>query len=182
MHISLNNIRIIILNVYSQLIYYNKYVKLDSSQQEAFNILSKELLNNSEVLKMQEFIQHGNITTYSHCINVAKMALYLSQKLNINVNNKTLIQACILHDFFLYDWHKANIRVPLFKMHGFTHALIASENAKKLLNVDDRTCEIIKSHMWPLNITYIPKSKEAWLLCIADKICATKEMVVKNEH
>lgn len=155
-------------------------MKLNSFEEERFNNLSKDLLQNKDVLRMQDYIQHGKVSTYSHCIEVAKTALRLNTILNMHADEKILVEAGILHDFYLYDWHDASIKVPLFKMHGFTHAKKASENAKNLIKVDDKTCKAIESHMWPLNITSLPLSKEAWLLCIADKICASKETVIKR--
>lgn len=155
-------------------------MKLNTLEQEKFKELSKDLLNNNEVLKMQDFIQHGKVTTYAHCVDVAKMALHLNNVLKMNADEKTLVEAGMLHDFYLYDWHDSNVKVPLFKMHGFTHAKKASKNARELMEVDEKTCKAIESHMWPLTLSSVPLSKEAWLLCIADKICATKETVFKR--
>ena len=86
-----------------------------------------------------------------------------------------------LHDLFLYDWHEDD---PTHRLHGFTHPLTASKNAKELCNVDDEVIKIIKSHMWPLTITRVPKSREAFLVCMIDKIIATKEVIdnLKNVH
>ena len=155
-------------------------MKLSTLEQEKFKELSKDLLNNNDVLKMQDFIQHGKVTTYAHCVDVAKMALHLNNILKMNADEKTLVEAGMLHDFYLYDWHDSSVKVPLFKMHGFTHAKKASENAKELIEVDEKTCKAIESHMWPLTLSSVPLSKEAWLLCIADKICATKETVFRR--
>lgn len=155
-------------------------MKLSTFEQENFEYLSKNLLNNENVLKMQNFIQHGRISTYDHCVDVAKTALHLNKVFKLNADEKTLVESGILHDFYLYDWHNASIKVPLFQMHGYTHAKKASINAKEILNVDDKTCEVIKSHMWPLTITSLPLSKEAWLICIADKLCSTKETLFKR--
>ena len=155
-------------------------MKLSTLEQEKFDELSKDLLNNEDVLKMQDFIQHGKVTTYSHCVDVAKTALHLNNLLKLNADEKTIIEAGLLHDFYLYDWHDSSVKVPLFKMHGFTHARKASENAKVIINTDDKVCKAICSHMWPLTLRDIPLSKEAWLLCIADKICATKETVFRR--
>lgn len=155
-------------------------MKLNSIEEDRFYSLSKDLLSNKDVLRMQDFIQHGKVSTYNHGVEVAKTALHLNSLLNMHADEKVLVEAGILHDFYLYDWHDASVRVPLFKMHGFTHAKKASENAKSLINVDDKTCKAIESHMWPLNITSLPLSKEAWLLCIADKICAGKETVKRR--
>ena len=40
---------------------------------------------------------------------------------------------------------------------------------------------IISRHMFPLNIVP-PMCKEAWLVCLADKICASKETIVRRIH
>ena len=89
-------------------------MKLSTSEQEKFKELSKDLLNNNEVLKMQDFIQHGKVTTYAHCVDVAKMALHLNNILKMNADEKTLVEAGMLHDFYLYDWHDSSVKVPLF--------------------------------------------------------------------
>ena len=35
--------------------------------------------------------------------------------------------------------------------------------------------KIIETHMWPLTITKVPRSKEAFLVCFVDKIMALAE-------
>ena len=34
--------------------------------------------------------------------------------------------------------------------------------------------------MWPLNITQIPVSREAWLIRLADKVCAVRDVPVSG--
>ncbi|MDO4941190.1 MAG: HD domain-containing protein [Erysipelotrichaceae bacterium] len=143
--------------------------------------MSKEelasLLNDEKVLKMKDFVQHGNISTYEHCLSVTNTALHLAGKLKMKVDEDVLVKAGMLHDYYLYDWHNASIRKPLFKMHGYTHPDIACENAKRDFKIDDKVGAAIKSHMWPLTLRSVPSSKEAWLICLADKVCALKETV-----
>ena len=85
----------------------------------------------------------------------------------------------MLHDLFLYDWHEPD---STHRLHGFTHPVTASQNAKKMCNVNKDVEKIIKSHMWPLTITRIPSTREALLVCIADKIMATKEIINNLKH
>ena len=40
---------------------------------------------------------------------------------------------------------------------------------------------IIVSHMWPLNITKVPKSREALILCVADKCIALRETLFERK-
>lgn len=58
--------------------------------------------------------------------------------------------------------------------HGFTHPGTALHNASEDWKLTPVEREIIKKHMFPL--TPIPPTcREAWLVCLADKICAAKE-------
>ena len=56
----------------------------------------------------------------------------------------------------------------------------AIENAKKFFNVNDDVQHIIYSHMWPLNLTHLPMSREAWIVCLADKYVARKETIMER--
>lgn len=155
-------------------------MNLNETDEVKFKQLSEELASNSDVLKMKDFIQHGRITTYDHCLSVSKTAFALAKKLHMNVNEDVLVKAGMLHDFYLYDWHKASIKVPLFQMHGYTHAKLASKLAIEHFNVNERIQKAIETHMWPLTLRSIPTSKEAWLICVADKLCAVKESIFER--
>ncbi len=84
-----------------------------------------------------------------------------------------LITGAMLHDFFLYDWHDKTR--PGQKIHGYTHAAAAARNARRHFDIDKRTHHVIHSHMWPLNITRLPLTREAWIVCAADKIVSARE-------
>ena len=64
-------------------------------------------------------------------------------------------------------------------MPGFGTTSRTHDNASKMMRfygVTKKEIDIIIHHMFPLTC-YIPRSKEARLLCIADKICAWGETV-----
>lgn len=116
-------------------------------------------------------IQHADISVYQHCIFVAYMSCKIATLLKLNVDKKSLIRGALLHDYFLYDWHDKEKEV---KFHGFVHAKISFKNASEDFDLTEIEKDIILHHMFPLNITP-PSSKEAWIICIADKICASLE-------
>ena len=87
-----------------------------------------------------------------------------------------MITGAVLHDFYLYDWHeKDEERDEKYGLHGFSHPEISLMNAKKYFDINENEENIIRNHMWPLTITHIPKTKEAWVVCIADKIVSLIE-------
>lgn len=100
------------------------------------------------------------------------MSMRIAHALNINVDKQALIRGAMLHDYFLYDWHDTNNAAH--RWHGFTHPSTALRNAREDFELTAVECDIIEHHMFPL-VPYPPKSREAWIVCTADKICALKE-------
>ena len=134
-------------------------------------------LENESVQKMKTYIQHGDVSTYEHCLNVACYSLYLAKKWEWKVDEESLVIGAFLHDFYLYDWHINNRRG---RLHGFCHTALAAKNARETFGVSDKVYYIIRTHMFPLTLAWMPRSKEGWLVCFADKHCASKETSKKK--
>ena len=126
--------------------------------------------------ELSKYIQHGTTTIHKHTRNVAYLCFLCAKKLekifNIHFDYEALIIGAYLHDLFMYDWHEKS---STHRFHGFSHPLTASKNAQSFCDISEKEKLIIESHMWPLTITKIPKSKEAFLVCIFDKYCAILE-------
>lgn len=142
-----------------------------------FWLLTEELLSDRRVQRMNSFIQHGRVTTYRHCVAVALLCYAFSRRSPIRIDNSLLLRAAILHDYYLYDWHTHNDR-----LHGFHHPSIAAKNARKDFCISQKEADMIRSHMWPLTLLAVPRSREALLLCLADKICSSYETVMLREN
>jgi uncharacterized protein len=136
------------------------------------NYYGKDILKSAKVKSQKQLIQHGNVSVYDHTYSVAVLSLYLADKLNINVDEKSLVRGALLHDYFLYDWH---VKDKSHRLHGYTHANTALKNAKRDFKINKIEENMIKCHMFPLNLFSIPKYKEAKILCICDKLCAISE-------
>ncbi len=119
------------------------------------------------------FIQHGNMSVRCHVIHVAKMALYLADKWGIDCDRRAMVRGALLHDFFLYDWHIGEHRLP-WKLHGFYHPGRALRNAKAEFCLGSVEEDVIIKHMWPLTVVP-PRNREAWLVSLADKCCSLME-------
>ena len=134
-----------------------------------------ELLNDPQVKRMKGFCQHGRVNTYDHCLAVANLSAAIDRKLGLNSRRRTLLRGAMLHDYYLYDWHNWGGHG-----HGFSHPHRAAENARRDFRITEEEAEIIESHMWPLTLTHVPHSREAWIVCIADKICSLKETLTER--
>lgn len=133
----------------------------------------KDLLENELVLKMKEFIQHGNTSTFQHCVNVS----YYNYKLCkfFGLDARAGARAGLLHDFFLYDWH-THTRETGDHFHGVTHPKAALRNANEHFELSECEKDIILKHMFPLTITP-PSYKETIIIVLVDKYCGLIETV-----
>ena len=131
-----------------------------------------DLRRNPEVAKMEQYIQHGKVSTLEHCQRVARLSVRINRFLHLHGDERAIIRGAALHDFYLYDWH---IPSEDNYLHGFRHPNLAVKNAQKYVGIGDKERRIIQSHMWPLTITKIPTCREAWIVCFADKWCSLFE-------
>lgn len=132
-----------------------------------------ELISQPAIERLKQVPQHKGGTTYAHCVNVAGTAYRLAKRWDWEIDIRALVYGAMLHDYYLYDTET----MPYSDYrHSLIHPKLALENAEKLFSLDFRERNIILSHMWPIPGAPLPRSREAWLICIADKLCAHQEM------
>lgn len=159
---------------------YEKHIeklrKQNEKRRELCLLLRKhasDILDSDNFQSTRNYIQHGSIPVYRHCIDVAWQSIAISKLLGIQCSERELIRGALLHDYFLYDWHDKT-RENYQMLHGFYHPGIALKNAGKEYDLTPREKDIIKKHMWPLTVVP-PLCREAWIVTIADKYCSTLE-------
>ena len=118
--------------------------------------------------------QHGSVTTFAHSIRVACLSVWLADRLHLwrRVDLPSLIRAALLHDYFLYDWHDDDNGTH--RLHGFTHGRAVLVNARRDFRLNRVERNSILHHMFPLT-PVPPRYIEGYLVCMADKISATRE-------
>ena len=128
-----------------------------------FMSVAGSILNHKEFAKTKNIVHHGS-TRFNHSVKVAYTAYKLSNFLGCDT--ESAIRGGALHDFFLVRDDK-NILTSA-KMF-VEHPTIAKENAIKYFGVNEKEQNIIESHMFPAS-SVAPKSKEAWIVTLSDKI------------
>ncbi|HBI53110.1 MAG TPA: HD family phosphohydrolase [Ruminococcaceae bacterium] len=140
----------------------------------------RPIVRNEKMQSTKKLIQHGDVSVFAHSMAVAAYSVKLAKKLGIRYDRRSLIRGAVLHDFFLYDWHKINNVGD--GLHGFAHPNTASKNAVRYFALNKRELDIIRKHMWPLTLTKLPKYRESWIVCAADKYCSLLETLGLNTY
>ena len=153
-------------------------MKLTEELRKELEDIYQSLLNDDKVKRMLNIPMHRGSNCYIHSFKVAKLAIKRALRHKV-VDLKVLLYACIFHDYYLYDW-RANKEYR--KGHGKNHPGIAAENAKKDFDIPEKSLNIIKSHMWPINFKRFPNSKEARILSLADKKIASIEALTSKKY
>lgn len=146
---------------------------------QVFKNCLSEMIENPAIQKLKEIPQHKGSTTYAHCVNVANTAYALAKKWHWDIDIRALVRGAMLHDYYLYDTET----MPYSDYrHSLVHPKLAVANTEKLFDLNAKERNIILSHMWPIPGAPLPRSKEAWLICVADKECAQREMYGKRRR
>lgn len=128
-----------------------------------------DLMSHEVLWSMENFRQHAGTSCLDHSFNVSYMSYSICKRFNLDFSSAA--RGGLLHDLFLYDWHK----VRSYGRHGFTHPRTALRNANKYFDLNKLEKEIIKKHMWPL--TVVPSiHMEVFVVVFADKYCTFMEI------
>lgn len=126
------------------------------------------ILSDKEFLLLDNYEHHHNTSRLMHSINVSYLSWLLAKK--FHCDKKAAARAGLLHDFCPYDFRE---KTPTGEHQVLYHPKAAAENSVRMFQISDRELDAIRTHMFPLGP--VPRNKEAWIITLADKICAVTE-------
>ena len=150
-----------------------------------FQEMTRDIISHPLFLQLKDCPHHGGENSlYIHSVDTAKCAYRLARRFHLKEDRvRALTRAALLHDFFGYDWQSEQHKRYMDRysgwdrvrhMHAFIHGSHAAHRAGRMFDLDQRQRDAIASHMFPL--ASWPKSSEAWLLTLADKVVASREV------
>ena len=152
---------------------YIKSYCLDKDTDSEFFDLIADLLYTDEVQSLAGFVQHSTINRLDHITSVTYLSYILCKQRGLDF--RAAARGAILHDLFYYDWHDGDWS---HRPHGYRHPGFALKNARELNpQITKKEENIIKRHMFPLT-PLPPPSPEGLIVSLADKYCATRELLI----
>lgn len=145
---------------------------MDSLNDLNYIDIVKNYINNEKFQKIKYIEQHG-ITRYEHSIKVSYYSYKIAKLLHLDYEQAAI--GGLLHDFFLSpeDWSKKD-RVKSY----FVHPKFALETAMSEFDLTVKEQDMIRSHMFPVNVS-VPKYMESWIVSLVDKGIAADEFAHK---
>ncbi len=157
-------------------VYVRSYCLDPERDSEFFDIVG-DLYYTEEVQGLKKYPQHSNIDRLDHITSVTYMSYRAAKKHGLDA--KAAARGAVLHDLFYYDWHDP---ARWHRPHGYKHPRFALENAKELNpSITKKEKNIILRHMFPLTVIP-PLSKEGLIVSMADKYCATRELLIADHE
>ncbi|MBQ7250573.1 MAG: HD domain-containing protein [Bacilli bacterium] len=147
-------------------------MKISEKEKRELEDIYQSFLHDEKILKMKTISMHRGSNCYIHSFKVAKTAIRRALR-HRKGNLHTILIGAILHDYYLYDWRADRSKM---KSHLSHHPYIAAENAERDFGIHEPIKRVIKSHMWPVNFTEFPKTKEARIISLSDKHIYAKEI------
>ncbi len=150
-----------------------------------FYTMTEDILEHPLFQQLRAYPHHGaGNTVYDHSVSAAQCAFHMAQRFHMRPERvEAVTRAALLHDFFGYSWQSEEHRRYMRRysgwqrfthMHAFIHGPHAANRADRVFGLDQRQKDAIASHMFPL--APFPKNSEAWVVTLADKVVATREM------
>ena len=132
-----------------------------------------ELLADGAVQAMRLLPQHrAGVSCFDHSVLVSRISWRICRALGLD--ERAAARGGLLHDLYLYNSRE---KPSYYGNQCFTHPVVALKNAWALCgSLTPMEENIIVSHMWPL-AARMPRCREAAVVNLADKLCATAEIM-----
>lgn len=141
-----------------------------------------EVLQSEEMKQAFEQTHHQWSTVGEHTFRVAftsVMICYALRKLNIKANIPAVVVGALCHDLGILGRKE---KYSSAKECSIEHPKDSVEVARGLIDeLPDKTEDIIERHMWPAGQSKIPNSLEGFVVSVADKYSAVKDLVKGSE-
>lgn len=146
---------------------------MDSQKQdlEYFKIV-ENILDNEEFNKIKN-IEHHGVNRFDHSVKVSYYSYKVAKALHLDY--KGTARGGLLHDFFLSPEERTSKEKFIST---FVHPKQALETAKSQFDLTPKEEDMIRSHMFPINIS-VPKYMESWIVSSVDKAVAVGELSLK---
>lgn len=151
---------------------------MSNIKDKKYLIIVDDILNCEEFAKMRE-VKHHDSNRLQHSLRVSYYSYKLAKKLHLDY--VSVARGGLLHDFFnerTVDYKKTRDKIKLYTTN---HPKMAVKNAKKYFEINNIEEDIIKSHMFPIDIK-IPKFAESWVVSGVDKAVSIYEFSKKFSH
>lgn len=137
-----------------------------------YTSIVESILDNEEFNKIRD-IEHHGVSRFDHSVKVSYYSYKVAKALKLDYVD--VARAGLLHDFFLSDDERtAKDRF----LSTFVHPKKAVKNADELFGLNAKEEDIIKTHMFPVNMS-VPRYAESWVVNFVDKVVGTYEFSKK---
>lgn len=130
------------------------------------------ILDSEEFNKIRD-IEHHGISRFDHSLKVSYYSYKVAKALKLDYYD--VARAGLLHDFFLSDDERT---LKDRFLSTFVHPKKAEQNADQIFGINDREADIIRTHMFPVNLA-VPRYAESWVVNFVDKVVGTYEFSKK---
>lgn len=153
-------------------------MKISDQEKRELEETYQSFLHDEKILRMKDISMHRGSNCYIHSFKVAQVAIRRALR-HRKGNLYAILVGSILHDYYLYDWHVDRSKM---RSHLSSHPYVAAENAERDFGIHEPIKRAITSHMWPVNFSDFPKTKEARIISLADKFIYAKEILCSKRY
>lgn len=140
--------------------------------------ITSDIMANDEFLKLKD-MQHHHTTRLNHSLKVSFYSYKIAKMLRLSYEE--VARAGLLHDFYFEQVNEQNNVKDKVMLFTTKHPKNALDNASKHFYLTDIEQDIIKSHMFPVDVK-VPKYAESWIVSAVDKVVSAREMGYKVEN